>query len=78
MNRTLDQLLNGQHCTIVDCVGNDVTAIRLMEMGLVPGERVERTGQAPLGDPLEFLVNGTRLSLRKNEAQRITVQLLDS
>ena len=78
MNHTLDQLHNGQHCIVVDCAGNDVTAIRLMEMGLVPGERVERTGQAPLGDPLEFVINGTRLSLRKSEAQRVTVQLLDS
>ncbi len=74
---TLDELLNGQKAEIIDCEGNDALACRLLEMGLVPGEIVSRTGQAPLGDPLEFLIQGTRISLRKQEANRIRIQLHD-
>ncbi len=74
---TLDELKIGQRAAVVDCSGNDLITIRLMEMGFVEGEQIERTGQAPLGDPLEFLINGTRLSLRRVEARRVTIQILD-
>src|SRR5687768_6640871 len=46
---------------------------RLMELGLVPGTRVELVGVAPLGDPLELLVRGASLSIRKSEASAIRV-----
>jgi len=46
---------------------------RLMELGLVPGTRVELVGVAPLGDPLELLVRGSSLSIRKSEASVIRV-----
>ena len=46
---------------------------RLMELGLVPGTRVELVGVAPLGDPLEFLVRGCSLSIRRAEASSVQV-----
>ena len=46
-----------------------------MEMGLIEGEEIELIGVAPFGDPLEFSVRGYRLSLRKNEAQRVVVEI---
>jgi ferrous iron transport protein A len=42
-------------------------------MGLVEGEEIENLGTAPLGDPIEYLVKGYRLSLRQTEARRVTV-----
>lgn len=47
---------------------------RLLEMGIVPGVKLEITGKAPLGDPMEILVRGYKLSLRKNEAVSIIVE----
>lgn len=47
---------------------------RLMEMGLVPGTRVQITNVAPLGDPLEIEVRRGRLSIRKVEASHILVR----
>lgn len=49
---------------------------RLMELGLLPGTRVEVKGRAPLGDPLELLVRGSSLSIRRSEAQLIGVRPL--
>ncbi len=46
---------------------------RLMELGLVPGTRVELVGVAPLGDPLELLVRGASLSIRRTEAAAIRI-----
>lgn len=47
---------------------------RLMELGLVPGTHVELVGVAPLGDPLELLVRGCSLSIRRGEALWVTVR----
>lgn len=47
---------------------------RLMEMGLVPGTAVELVNVAPLGDPLELLVRGARLSIRRAEARALAVR----
>lgn len=74
MPQTLDQLEEGQSATIVDVDGEDAVAIRLLEMGLTDGERIQSLGAAPLGDPLEFQVRGYRISLRKSEARRVMVR----
>ncbi len=57
--------------------GTDEVAIRLLEMGLVPGVDFEFIGVAPLGDPVEIELRGYRLSLRKSEAARITIELIN-
>ena len=44
-----------------------------MELGLVPGTAVEVVRIAPLGDPLQLLVRGCRLSIRVAEAAEVTV-----
>lgn len=72
---TLDQLARGQRATIVRIAGERATRRRLLDMGLVTGETVTLTAIAPLGDPLELMVKGYRLSLRKAEARQIVVEL---
>ncbi len=71
---TLDQIPQGSIARILDVTGDDTLAVRLMEMGLIEGEEIELLGAAPFGDPLEFSVRGYRLSLRRNEAQRVIVE----
>jgi ferrous iron transport protein A len=51
---------------------------RLMELGLVPGTRVQVMGVAPLGDPIELLVRGASLSIRRAEAGAIAVRQLET
>lgn len=74
---TLDSLSPGQRAIIEDVAGEDAIAVRLMEMGLIDGEKIELLGRAPLGDPLEFLIRGYRLSLRSEEARRVSVSRVD-
>lgn len=40
---------------------------RLMEMGLVVGTEVKVVKVAPLGDPVEIEIRGSRLCIRKTE-----------
>jgi ferrous iron transport protein A len=60
---------------IIKYVGGDrAFRRRLMELGLVPGTRAEIIGVAPLGDPLEILVRGCSLSIRRGEALCVAVE----
>lgn len=69
----LGKLPLGASGKVVEVAGTDDIAIRLMEMGLVPGIDVRLIGQAPLGDPLELELRGYRLSVRRSEADRVEV-----
>lgn len=46
---------------------------RLMDLGLIRGTAVEVVRTAPLGDPLEVRLRGFMLTLRRSEAEHITV-----
>lgn len=46
---------------------------RLLEMGLLPGTRVEVVRVAPFGDPIELALRGYALSIRLSEAMQIEV-----
>jgi len=50
---------------------------KLLSMGLTPGTEVNILRKAPLGGPMELNLRGFSLSLRRNEAQGIQVQLLN-
>jgi Fe2+ transport system protein FeoA len=47
-----------------------------MDMGIVPGTEIFVEGIAPLGDPMEIRVRGYHLTLRKNEASSIFVEVI--
>ncbi|GIX03203.1 MAG: iron transporter FeoA [Planctomycetaceae bacterium] len=71
--RRLHEMQDGEVACVADVEGNDTLAQRLMEMGFLAGTTVQLLGRAPWGEPLEYLVRGTRLSLRKREAERIVL-----
>jgi ferrous iron transport protein A len=70
---TLDKLPLGQQAWVSAIEGDGAVVQRLYEMGLFEGEPVEVIGVAPLGDPIEIRLRDYRLSLRRQEAARITV-----
>ena len=70
---TLAELTIGKVVTVEAVGGERAFRRRLMELGLVPGTRVELVGVAPLGDPIELLVRGASLSIRRAEAEAVRV-----
>jgi Fe2+ transport system protein FeoA len=70
---TLDTLKIGESATIVSIRLPAAEAQRLTEMGLTIGAQVKVQKLAPLGDPMEIIVRGYHLSLRKTEASGIEV-----
>jgi Fe2+ transport system protein FeoA len=72
----LDELEPGQRGRIVRIKSNGDVTRRIMDMGMTPGSTVEVRRVAPLGDPIEVRVKGYSLSLRKEEARGIGVELV--
>lgn len=64
----------GQRCRVVCVDDRGGPSCRLMEMGLTPGTEFTVTKVAPLGDPIEIDVRGTRICLRKAESNEITIE----
>ncbi len=63
----------GDLLTIEGIAGRGAFRRRLLELGLLPGTPVTVKSVAPLGDPIELLVRGASLSIRKEEAATVTV-----
>jgi Fe2+ transport system protein FeoA len=73
---TLDQVVPGCAVIVEKVGGARSFRRRLMELGLIPGIRVEVLRIAPFGDPLELSVRGCNLSIRAAEAQQVVVERL--
>ena len=74
--QTLDQVVPGSAVIIEKVGGVRSFRRRLMELGLIPGIKVEVLRIAPFGDPLELSVRGCNLSIRAAEAKQVAVQPL--
>lgn len=72
---TLDKMRVGDKVRITKINSEGDIRVRLLDMGLVKGERVEILRFAPLGDPLEVKIQGFLLTLRLEEARCIEVKL---
>jgi ferrous iron transport protein A len=75
--KRLSELQPQQRGKVVKVGGSGPVKRRILDMGLVSGAEVEVVRVAPLGDPIEFTVKGYNLSLRKNEAQEIEVEMTE-
>jgi ferrous iron transport protein A len=69
---TLDQLNIGEKIKVKNIQKDSAVRRKLLDMGITPGVELEVTGKAPFGDPIEVLVRGYKLTLRKNEAMIIS------
>ncbi|MDD5725219.1 MAG: FeoA family protein, partial [Candidatus Omnitrophica bacterium] len=56
--------------------GGAVLKKKLLDMGIVPGSGIEVLRVAPLGDPVEVRIKGYNLSLRKEEASQISIEVI--
>lgn len=73
----LSALPIGQSAVVQEIFATQETKRRLMDMGITKHTKVLLRKVAPLGDPIEISLRGYELSLRKSEAQMISVLALD-
>ena len=72
---TLDTLPLGREAVITAVGGEGALRLRLLDMGLIPKTAVRVEKIAPLGDPIELRVRDYALSLRKEDARNISVEV---
>ena len=73
--RTVRDLRVGEAGTVC-CLSDPEMALKLLEMGCVPGVQVRLSGRAPLGDPLMLVLGDQEytLSVRASEAATILLK----
>ena len=69
------ELKPGERRVIVDTSGSGRVRIRLLDMGVTKSAPVVFRKSAPLGDPIEVTLRGYELSLRKSEADLVSVEV---
>lgn len=72
---TLDQLPVGATGVITAVGGEGALRCRLLDMGLIPQTHVRVSKIAPMGDPMELQLRGYVLTLRKEDARSIAVEV---
>ncbi len=69
----LSEASMGREYVVVSINCNGVVKRRILDMGIIPGAKIRVLRTAPLGDPLEVIVSGFPISIRKSEAACIEV-----
>lgn len=75
MLKKLNEVAVGDNCVVKTIEGDGRIRRRLFDMGVTPGAHVYVRKVAPLGDPVEITIRGYELSLRKDEAKLVTVEV---
>lgn len=70
----LDLLKTGESAVITKVGGEGPLRLRLLDMGLIPKTAVKIQKVAPLGDPIQLLIRGYDLTIRKEDAAVIEVE----
>ena len=74
MLKKLSQFNIGETGQITNVGGEGKIRRRLFDMGITPGADVYLRKKAPLGDPIEITIRGYELTLRKEEAELVTLE----
>jgi len=70
---TLNNLCVGESCTIKRIKDTSKIKRRLLDIGLIPGTRVECVLSSPSNDSLAYLIRGTTIAIRKIDSKEIEV-----
>lgn len=72
--KTLRQAKIGDTVKVVKLHGEGAVKRRIMDMGVTKGVDVYVRKVAPLGDPIEVMIRGYELSIRKVDAEMIEIE----
>lgn len=75
MEKLLNEFNVGESGKILKVEATGKIKRRLFDMGVTPGAFVILKKVAPLGDPIEVNLRGYELSLRKDEAKCVLVEV---
>lgn len=71
---TLNDVKVGQTVKVTKINGDGPLRRRVMDMGIIKGVSIKVDKVAPLGDPIDLLIRGYQLSIRRADAANIDVE----
>ncbi len=69
----LNDLPIGKSATVTAVGGEGALRLRLLDMGIIPKTKITKTKVAPMGDPIELFLRGYTLTIRREDAEKISV-----
>jgi len=75
MEKTLKEFVPGEKGKVIKIDADCKIRRRLFDMGVTPGTLILMKKIAPFGDPIEVMLRGYELSLRKEEANKILMEI---
>lgn len=73
---TIEKMETGAWAKVLRVGGEGAIRQHFLDMGLIPGAELKVVKRAPMGDPIEILINSYSLSLRASEADKIEVETI--
>lgn len=73
----LCDLKNGEKGRIIKIGRIGELKKRLVDMGVTAGETIKLERNAPLGDPQEYIIKGTGIAIRKEDAKNIEIEKVE-
>lgn len=74
--KSLDMIDVGGRAVIKKITARGTLRRKFLDMGVISKSEIEVIKIAPLGDPMDIKIKGYHLSLRKQEAKEILVEIL--
>ncbi len=71
---SLDQLKIGRAATVTKIFSTNAERRRLLDLGILPGTRIENVMPSPLGDPVAYRIRSAVVALRREQARLIEIE----
>ena len=75
MEKYLNEMSLNEQGVVKKVVAEGKIKRRLFDMGVTPGANIIFKKVAPFGDPIEINIRGYELSLRKDEADKVLIEV---
>ena len=73
-NISLDKINLNEKYLIDEVLLDEHTKKRIYDLGLIENTIIEAVYKSPFGDPIAYLVRGTIIAIRNNDAKKIMVR----
>lgn len=70
---SLNKIDTGKNCFVKEILFNNKEKIRLYDLGIIENTSIRVLYRSPFNDPTAYLIRGTVLALRKDDAEKILV-----
>jgi len=75
MQKSLNKFKIGEKGIVLRLEGEGKLRRRMLDMGITPGVEIILHKTAPLGDPIEIKLRGYDLTIRRDEAEKIIMEV---